>query len=94
MFRFALKVDQEIAIGQDIRVSPTDIDAYGVRLVARGRVLGGPNDGNSFESTHELLPGNAVNFGPHVVVTLVEVCSDIARFHVFAPANVTVQAFQ
>jgi hypothetical protein len=60
MFRFALKVDQEISIGRDIRVSPTDIDAYGVRLIARGRVLGGPRDGDAFETVHELLPGGVI----------------------------------
>ncbi len=94
MFRFALKVDQEIAIGRDIRVSPTDIDSYGVRLVARGRVLGGPKDGDTFESKHELLPGGSVNFGPHVVVTLIEVIDNVARFGVFAPTNVAVEAHE
>ena len=38
-------VDQGILIGREIVVSPTDIDAKSVRILARGRMLGGPEDG-------------------------------------------------
>ena len=84
-------VDQWILIGQDIRVSPTDIDAQGVRLVARGRVLGGPDDGATFDIRHELAIGQTWHLGPHVVVSLVEVRGDSARLGVLAPAHIDVQ---
>jgi len=92
MQRVVLKVDQWLTIGHDIRVSPTDIDAKGVRLVAHGRVLGGPNDGAVFEKVHEMTVGSSVHLSPHVAVTLVKVRDGSAGLDVFAPANVLVQS--
>ena len=92
MTRAVLKVDQWLSIGADIGVSPTDIDARGIRIIARGRMLGGPNDGGAFETVHELKIGSSVNLSPHVALTLVEVRGKIARLDVFAPANVLVQS--
>jgi sRNA-binding carbon storage regulator CsrA len=91
MNRVVLKVDQSLTIGRDIRISPTDIDSKGIRLLAEGRVLGGPNDGALFEDVHEMKIGASVHLSPHVVVTLVEVRGRIARLDVFAPANVAVR---
>ena len=84
-------VDQWILIGQDIRVAPTDIDPQGVRLVARGRVLGGPDDGATFESAHELTIGQACHLGSHVTVTLVDVRGSSARLGVLAPQHIDIQ---
>jgi hypothetical protein len=92
MKRVQLKVDQWIRIGQDMRISPTDIDFKGVRLLARGRVLGGPNDGASFETVHEMTIGSSVHLSPHAAVTLVSVGGNAARIDVFVPANVSVQS--
>jgi sRNA-binding carbon storage regulator CsrA len=92
MNRARLKVDQQLHIGSGIVVVPTDIDSKGVRLIARGRVLGGPNDGGNFETVHEMPVGSSINLGPHVVVTLVEVRGGVARVDVFVPANVLVQS--
>jgi hypothetical protein len=91
MTRAVLKVDQFLSIGRDIRISPTDIDSKGIRLIAHGRVMGGPNDGAAFEDVHEMAIGSSVHLSPHVVVTLVEVRGRIARLDVFAPANVAVK---
>lgn len=88
---FAREVDQYILIGEDIRVSPTDIDAQGVRLVARGRVLGGPEDGATFDVAHELPIGQSWHLGPHVVVTLIEVRGETAKLGVLAPNHIAVQ---
>jgi hypothetical protein len=92
MQRVVLEVDQWLSIGRDIRVSPTDIDAKGVRLLARGRVLGGAHDGEAFEAVHEMTIGSSVHLGPHVVVTLVQVRAQKARLDVFVPVNVSVQS--
>jgi sRNA-binding carbon storage regulator CsrA len=91
MNRATLKVDQSLTIGSDIRVTPTDIDAKGVRIIAQGRILGGPNDGAAFEKVYEMTVGASVHLSPHVAVTLVEVRGEIARIDVFAPANVPVK---
>ncbi len=90
--RLVLKVDQWLTIGSDLRVSPTDIDAKGVRLIARGRILGGANDGEPFEKVYEMTVGSSANLSPHVAVTLVEVRGAVARVDVFAPANVSVRS--
>jgi len=84
-------VDQWILVGQDIRVSPTDIDQQGVRLVARGRMLGGPEDGATFDTRHELAVGQTWHLGPHVAISLVEVRGDTARIGVLVPAHIDVQ---
>jgi carbon storage regulator len=84
------QVDQWIVIGSDIRVSPTDIDAQGVRLVARGRVMGGPDDGAAFHSVHELTVGQSCHLGPHVAITLVKVDNGVVRLGVLAPAHIAV----
>jgi sRNA-binding carbon storage regulator CsrA len=90
MNRVVLKIDQSLSIGRDIQISPTDIDSKGIRLLARGRVLGGANDGATFEHAHEMTAGSSIHLGPHVVVTLVEVRGNVARLDVFTPANVSV----
>src|SRR3954468_19674493 len=83
-------VDQAILIGQDIVVAPTDIDEKTVRVVARGRMMGGPNDGGTFQSVHELSRGQSFSIGPCIVVSLVEIKGQAARFSVRAPRHLGV----
>jgi len=90
--RVVLKIDHWLSIGRDIRISPTDIDTKGVRLLAHGRILGGPDDGAPFESVHEMTLGSSVHLGPHVAVTLVQIKGQAVRLDVFVPANVSVQS--
>jgi sRNA-binding carbon storage regulator CsrA len=66
-------VDQLVLIGQDIFVGPTDIDDKTTRVIARGRMLGGPNDGGTFQTAHELSRGQSFSIGPCVIVTLLEI---------------------
>lgn len=67
------QIDQELMIGHDIYVGPTDIDTHGARILVHGRMLGGPDDGAPFESVHELSVGQSFFIGPHVNVALVGV---------------------
>ena len=90
MLRALLKVDQHLRIGSDITVLLTDIDPRGIRLIARGRVLGGPNDGAEFEKVLEMTIGSSINLSPHIVLTLVKVRDATARLDVFVPAHVVV----
>jgi sRNA-binding carbon storage regulator CsrA len=92
MKRAALKVDQSLTIGSDMRLSPTDIDRNGIRLIAQGRVLGGANDGEPFEKMYEMTIGSSVHLSPHIAVTLVQIRGNIARLDVFAPANVLIRS--
>jgi len=81
------QVDQEIVIGEHLSVAPTDIDARGVRLIARGQYLGGERDGERFESAHELACGQSLALGPLVTITLTEVVGPRARFAIFSPPH-------
>jgi sRNA-binding carbon storage regulator CsrA len=85
-------VDQWIVIGREIFVSPTDVDARMVRVIARGRMSGGAEDGATFHSTHELSKGQSFSIGPNIVVTLIDVAGNEASFGVLASPSLPVQA--
>jgi len=83
-------VDQLVLIGKDMFVGPTDIDEKMVRVVARGRMMGGANDGGTFQSVHELSRGQSFAIGPCIVVSLIEIRGQSARFGVRAPRHLGV----
>jgi sRNA-binding carbon storage regulator CsrA len=84
------EIDQAIQIGGAIRLSPTDIDRTSVRLLAEGRYIGGPHDGETFRSTHELPKGGSLRLGPMVTVTAVELLDNAVRLGVLAPPHLPV----
>lgn len=86
----ARKVDQWLYIGSDTRVSPTDIDPTGVRMIARGRTVGGPDDGATFDKVCDLGIGQTCHFGPHIAVTILEVKGLSVRLGVLAPPHIAV----
>ena len=90
MLAITRKVDQWVQIGQSISVAPTDIDAEAVRLIARGRVIGGADDGASFEKTADLAVGGEMRLGEHVVVSVLEIRGDEVRLGVQTPRHVRV----
>lgn len=83
-------VDQLVLIGQDIFVGPTDIDEKTARVLARGRMLGGPNDGGTFQNAHELARGQSFAIGPCVIVTLLEIKDQQIRLGIHAPRHLGV----
>jgi carbon storage regulator CsrA len=87
MFVFTRGVDEWIVIGDDILVAPTDIDEKSVRLIAKGRMLGGPSDGGTFQSVHELSKGQSFPIGPMIQITLVEVRGEVVRLGVQCPPH-------
>ena len=84
------RVDQWVLIGQDIVVGPTDIDDRTSRVIARGRMLGGANDGGTFQSAHELARGQSFAIGPCIIVTMLEIKGDHVRLAVHAPRHLGV----
>lgn len=92
MVVFRCKIDQAIAIGTAIVVSPTDIDSRHARLVAQGRMLGGPEDGASFRSVHELSVGQSFALGPVVRIALLAIEADVAKIGVTHPPSLVVSA--
>jgi sRNA-binding carbon storage regulator CsrA len=79
MIAFSRKVDQWLQIGSTMFVGPTDIDKVGVRLLAKGRMIGGPEDGATFERACELGKGGELRLGPHVLVTILDIRGDAVR---------------
>ena len=90
MITITRQVDQAILIGTAIRVAPTDIDRTSVRVLAEGRYVGGPQDGEPFRTTHELPKGGSLHFGPLVTLTVIELSDGVARFGVLAPPHLPV----
>src|ERR1700712_4378322 len=90
MTRLTRQVDQYIAIGREIVVGPTDIDERTVRVIARGKMFGGPNDGGTFDSVHELSKGQSFSIGDAIVVTLLEIAGKSAKFGVLPPPKMLV----
>ncbi len=90
MFAITRKVDELIQIGGDIVVGPTDIDAKVVRLLARGRTMGGADDGASFTKVAELAINGEMRLGEHVVISVIDIRGDAVRLGVQVPKHVEV----
>jgi sRNA-binding carbon storage regulator CsrA len=90
MLAITRRVDQWVQIGESIAVAPTDIDAKTVRLIARGRVLGGAEDGAAFEKTAEVGVGGDMRLGEQVIVSVLAIHGDEVRLGVQSPKHVRV----
>lgn len=90
------QVDEWIVIGEKLTLSPTDIDDGGVRVIVRGELMGGLEDGLSVDRPHELAVGSSLPLGSLVSVTLMKVEHPAAPqplravFGIHAPPNVTI----
>jgi sRNA-binding carbon storage regulator CsrA len=84
------RVDQWVMVGDDILVGPTDIDPRTVRILAKGRMIGGPQDGGTFQQVHELSAGQSFGVGPLIVVTLLDIRGDEVNLGISAPPHVPV----
>ena len=83
-------VDQAIAVGSAVTVTPTDVDFAGARVLVRGELVGGPDDGARVDEARELRVGGAVHLGTLVTITLAAVAGPRARFLVVAPTHMPV----
>ena len=90
MLAITRRVDQWVQIGESISVAPTDIDDQAVRLIARGRVLGGADDGAAFEKVAEVSVGGEMRLGDHVVVSVLAIHGEEVRLGVQSPKHVRV----
>ena len=84
------KVDEWVQIGSDVFVGPTDIDARVVRVIVRGRMIGGPSDGLPFETVHEMSRGQSFAIGPFVHVAVMEIRPPIVQFGFDVPRHLPV----
>ena len=90
--RMIRSVDETLLIGRDIIVSPTDIDPSCVRLLARGRVLGGPDDGGVFEVARDINVGQALQIGPMLMVSVEAIKGERVQLGIHGPEHIDVRA--
>jgi sRNA-binding carbon storage regulator CsrA len=91
MLVMSRQVDEWVQIGDGVFVSPTDLDDKTVRVIARGRMVGGPDDGAPFESAHELSQGQSFAIGSMIVVTALDLRPPVVRLGINRPKHVTVR---
>lgn len=58
-----VKPDQWTAIGDGLTFAVTDIDAGGVRVLLRGQIIGGPEDGATIDRPAEIAVGSELRIG-------------------------------
>lgn len=81
--------DQWTAIGEALAFAPTDIDSGGVRIMVRGEVVGGPEDGGRIDRAFEIATGRSVAIGL-VTIGVISVTIRTAKFGVIVPPHIAV----
>jgi sRNA-binding carbon storage regulator CsrA len=84
------KADEWVQIGSDVLLSPTDVDQRTVRVIVRGRMIGGPDDGQPFEAAHEASRGQTFAIGPFVHVAVMEIRPPVVQFGFDVPRHLPV----
>ena len=84
------KVDEWVQVGSDVLLSPTDIDARVVRIIVKGRMIGGPDDGQPFEAAHEMSRGQSISIGPFVHMAVMEIRPPVVQLGFDVPRHLPV----
>lgn len=86
------QVDETVLIGEHLAVTITDVDAGGVRLIARGICVGGAEDGASIDRAFELGVGGEVRLGSAVTLSIARLATNERRVYlsIVAPARMEI----
>ncbi|MBC7782302.1 MAG: carbon storage regulator [Burkholderiales bacterium] len=87
----AAAADQTIRIGKKLSLQVTDVDAGGVRVLARGELLGGAEDGKIINEAREIGPGSNLALGTQITITLVRVAGTLAHLSVVRPGHLRIE---
>ncbi|HEV2293307.1 MAG TPA: hypothetical protein VGR35_05590 [Tepidisphaeraceae bacterium] len=90
MIVLSRKVDEWVQVGADVLLSPTDIDARIVRLIVKGRMIGGSDDGQTFERVHEASRGQTFPIGPFVHVAVMDIRPPVVQLGFDVPRHLPV----
>ena len=89
-----LKPDQWAAIGESLTFAVTDVDADGVRVLLRGQVIGGPEDGADLDRAGEIATGSELKIGL-VTLALIDtkrhVTGDTAKLGIYCPPHLAIR---
>ena len=91
MPKLDVAIDQTVTIGDHLRLTLTDADPAGVRVMVDGQLNGGPDDGLSVREARELKLGSAFQLGTQVTVTLAASTSAGATLTFVLPAHLPVK---
>jgi sRNA-binding carbon storage regulator CsrA len=91
MTQITRELDQTLLIGSSLAVSPTDVSRRAVRLLVKGRHVGGPHDGETFTRVHELSKDGTLDLGPLVKIVVVKLFDDAVRLGVIAPPTLPIR---
>ena len=89
-----LQPDQWTAVGQSLAFAVTDIDPAGIRVLLRGQVIGGPDDGAPIDRAIEIRIGSEARVG---IVTLALIDTkhtptlDTAKIGIFCPPHLAIR---
>lgn len=75
------QVDESLMIGRRLVVTITDIDAAGVRLIAKGQCVGGFNDGEEIDRAFELGTSGEVRLGDLITITIARISTTEPRVY-------------
>lgn len=89
-----LHPDQWTAVGQSMTFAVTDIDAAGVRVLLRGQIIGGPEDGAALDRATEIAVGSEARIGL-VTIALIDTkngpAGGSAKVGVFCPPHLAIR---
>lgn len=91
MPKLQLEVDASIAIGDGLKLTLTDTDCNGIRLMVDGELVGGPDDGLRVREARELKVGSSFQLGTQVTVTLAAATEQSASLTFVCPAHLPVR---
>ncbi len=87
LVEIVVPLDAIVRVGDSVVVCITDIDPNGIRLIAEGTLLGGPEDGMPFRVTREMRVGSLIDFGDLVRLHLRGIQAGEAILGVDAPKH-------
>ncbi len=86
------KPDETLLIGTKLSATVTDVDAGGARIIVRGELIGGAQDGASVDQPFELGIDGEISLGSMVRLTLVRIATNEQRAYlgVIVPKHIGV----
>ncbi len=83
--------NQFIRIGQHLSIEVTDVDASGIRVVIKGELVGGPEDGRIVNEAREVAINSDLAIGTLITITLMRVAGTLSHLSVVRPPHMKIE---